>query len=1388
MKHIPGTKRFFALLISVFLAATLLAVSAVAAEGAEAADGNVAAIGDTEYQSLQAAVLAAADGDTVRVIRDHTITIDDAEDVVTAEAKRAVINVAGKTITMDFSGYTVTVMVNYTICTFIATTDGAHLTMQDSTSIGRGGICMTVGNGVTADNLVRNNDGSSITVKSGVYTMNASTNGSGMIDSRCTFDADSRVGVFIEGGHFTLGNIGTLSNGSPWLINTSGQNERKVFVSGGSFNGDILHQYYPFEVKVPETLALQKSDDGTYTLVPAVCWVNEQHKSGQWYTNEIGFASYEEGFARIDAAKSGSSNGYGTTLTLLGNVRVNADGFCIPEDKEVIIHVAEDLVIDGDFTIPSNATVVLTTAESDILVYGTLTNEGVIDATEEIAGEVQVTCVTDVDISGSGTTIATGSFTGNAPTERVAAAGNAFTTDGTTLYPMTEPIVDPVAIRKGANGATMHTSLADALENAEDGDVITVLFDMELGATLIVDKSVTITGTCTLTRARTHTGTLFTVAQGASLTLGGGLVIDGGNEYAFDRALYDADAENWNTAIPTSDCAKWFTPAEGAPVATAYMFVVNGALHLNDVTVQNNYSINSGVVLANANSSVELSGATIRHVAAVQGGGVAVNASGAGIRVTMNEGTVIDGNHVGSNHGIFKIYSGAVFTMNGGEITGTTGWNSNGVAIGMYQATVVMNGGTICSNSAIYGPSNGRNGAIYVHNGSTFTMNGGTICHNSGRAYGGVDSPKTSSKAYITGGAILDNESRSGSENADVNDGGSLSVSISGGTFSQDVSKWLAPDCGLVYNAETGTYGLSEELYAFNGNSYNTFEEALLAAKNAGASNPIITVIASHKVDTPITVDIDAVIDLNGMTITGAADSAGTMVYPVIRIVNGASVTVKNGEITSEDYIFVLGAADGSSAGYLTIESGKYHGNVSVASVTKGRLTVLGGEFSADPYKIPVGVDEEGKTIYEEDYGYLLNCIDASYRDGTATIVVFGGTFHLFNPQSNASEGEGTNHVDKCYRATEESEGVYAVSNACTDADKDHTCDYGCGKSFGEHSDADKDHACDYGCAEAMGECTDGNKDHTCDYGCGKSFGEHSDADKDHACDYGCAEVMGECTDGNKDHVCDYGCGKSFGEHSDADKDHACDYGCTVAIGECTDGNKDHTCDYGCVDMIGVCIDTNRDHLCDYGCGWRFAKHSDKDKDHACDYGCAEAIGEHSDEDKNHACDYGCAEAIGEHADPNKDHVCDYGCTVAIGVCVDADKDHICDYGCGKSFGEHSDADKDHACDYGCAKGIGAHSDEDKNHACDYGCAVAIGEHADGKKDHVCDHCGVNMSEHSYKRGVCTHCGAKDPEYKDLTLVYASFSLAGLGTGGAVAAHFILRRKSYSVYWKWLLK
>ena len=100
----------------------------------------------------------------------------------------------------------------------------------------------------------------------------------------------------------------------------------------------------------------------------------------------------------------------------------------------------------------------------------------------------------------------------------------------------------------------------------------------------------------------------------------------------------------------------------------------------------------------------------------------------------------------------------------------------------------------------------------------------------------------------------------------------------------------------------------------------------------------------------------------------------------------------------------------------LTINGGTYYGGGTAVQVQKGTLVINDGAFEVEPYSDPT-------------YGYkfLINCIDAAYKDGTAKIMVRGGSFVNYDPSDSASENPRGNFVDEGYSCTEDN-GVWTVT------------------------------------------------------------------------------------------------------------------------------------------------------------------------------------------------------------------------------------------------------------------------------------------------------------------------------------------------------------------------
>ena len=55
-----------------------------------------------------------------------------------------------------------------------------------------------------------------------------------------------------------------------------------------------------YESEVQKEYALRNNGDGTYTIVDAVCYVNVQHKSSNWYTYQYGCETFEEALSLIN--------------------------------------------------------------------------------------------------------------------------------------------------------------------------------------------------------------------------------------------------------------------------------------------------------------------------------------------------------------------------------------------------------------------------------------------------------------------------------------------------------------------------------------------------------------------------------------------------------------------------------------------------------------------------------------------------------------------------------------------------------------------------------------------------------------------------------------------------------------------------------------------------------------------------------------------------------------------------------------------------------------------------------------------------------------------------------------------------------------------------------
>lgn len=154
-------------------------------------------------------------------------------------------------------------------------------------------------------------------------------------------------------------------------------------------------------------------------------------------------------------------------------------------------------------------------------------------------------------------------------------------------------------------------------------------------------------------------------------------------------------------------------------------------------------------------------------------------------------------------------------------------------------------------------------------------------------------------------------------------------------------------------------------------------------------------------------------LDMNGYKVYNVEDIMGWSLFSV----QGGELTIKNGTVEAKKNDAY--AVDVSDGGKVIIESGTYIGNVNAVFVDEGTAEIKGGKFS---------IKELHSTV---PYGYVIDCDDANYQNGTAKALISGGSFVGFNPSDCPAEGTGTDFVIDGYHSyvsgTSGGKDVYSV-------------------------------------------------------------------------------------------------------------------------------------------------------------------------------------------------------------------------------------------------------------------------------------------------------------------------------------------------------------------------
>ena len=173
--------------------------------------------------------------------------------------------------------------------------------------------------------------------------------------------------------------------------------------------------------------------------------------------------------------------------------------------------------------------------------------------------------------------------------------------------------------------------------------------------------------------------------------------------------------------------------------------------------------------------------------------------------------------------------------------------------------------------------------------------------------------------------------------------------------------------------------------------------------------NTVVKLTSDIVVTESTIVSKNITIDLNGYTIKNTKDiwDEETKSWSLISVRNGGILTLLDSNesgtgtlLAKENDCFAVDVCNG---GMLIIESGTYIGNISSVYVHTGTAYINGGYYKVQ------------QTISSANgYEQTINCYDANFKNGTAKVIISGGSFYNFDPTDAAEPADcGQSYLSK---------------------------------------------------------------------------------------------------------------------------------------------------------------------------------------------------------------------------------------------------------------------------------------------------------------------------------------------------------------------------------------
>ena len=1086
----------------------------------------VAQIGENGYVTLAAAIAAAKDGETVKLLKDVTENVEIAKE---------------KNLTLDLNGYTLN---GGTVEGKAALTNYGTITIKD-TSEAQTGTIKRDDNGTVGEKsyyVIRNRG--TMTIESGTVINNSGyrkTNPTGsMVGSSliCNGDCDEGGTLTIKGGTFTQNNFIAIKNGALGVLHVTGgtissdhsaiQNWFKADITGGEikgqlwtdayiagesvgetkiggdakFTGEIVMDIYgsvaptleitggdlnvtnwritsaaanagakpaisggTFKAAVPEDYCADgfiptKNADGTYGV-----------KAGK-YVAEVKGTKYETLQEAVDKASK-------TTVKMLADTKENVtistrnltldlNGFTLnggtEKGKPALTITARTVTIKDSSEAQTGTIMREDTAENSgvsshyvidiqgnawvMFESGNVKNNS---GNTEGKGASLVRVGDDSIAKYPGLNIKGGTFTQNNFIVIKVDRGDLFLNGGTLNSDNSYAIEDwhRATIKGGTvNGAVSSWTYSGGQKSdltisggTVNGDVTSVNYGNAEGkkATVAITGG-TINGELDTRSYDPKTNKLTSISDATKATI----EVTAGT-FAKDPTKYVVED---STVNENTDGTFGVEKAYLAKVGETSYYTMDEAFKAQTasgepIVMLRDYTTGSPFSSGSINRTVELNGHTWTCTG-TDTNSAAFEINYSNVTLTVKNGKVVSSQLVGlipSVRGGAITYDNSSLVFDGVEMSTTacSGIETNG---NNTNDTVTLKNSTlnVPNGFGIYFPSSGtltidnstinaKTLGVQVCAGSLIVSGESTKITVTGDAV-----PKTENDGAIQDGAAISIVNRTGYkglETVEINEGtfvakaGNQAIKAynwankSESNFTQGEKVTIAEEKVLSSSANTGvtpTAGTAwvlvpgeKVLYAIrkisdceaeiNGTYYLKLQDAIDAA-NSGDTVELVKDVNTPEVT--YVIDKALTIDLNGKTVTGSGYDG------VFQITDGrAKVLIKNGDVVAVEqkgsagkYAMAVWACAADCE--VTLED--LDVSQKITSVNDPQMDMI--YTSAGTIIINSGSFESGTPKW------TLNCKDAAYKDGTANIIVNGGTFVDFDPMNGETEGKGTSFVN----------------------------------------------------------------------------------------------------------------------------------------------------------------------------------------------------------------------------------------------------------------------------------------------------------------------------------------------------------------------------------------